>query len=272
MINIFKGILVAISTIVPGVSGGTMMIILGVYDRAIESISALISRKFIHIKMMIQLVIGGVLGLLLFSSAMLWLLERYPFIMAYFFLGIIIIGMGAIVKRIRWDQFKPFHILFLIGGLAVGYIMTYGQSSSLFDFSGSTVRKLTMILVAGIIIAVALILPGISTSFLLLALGLYEDTLMAIKNFDLGFIIPLGIGVVVGVLLTTKILEYSMNEHPTPTYLLIFGFILGSVGEIYPGWPVGTGNIIAVVIAFIGGLSVMMLIQLLMKKFPDYDD
>ena len=80
MINIFKGILVAISTIVPGVSGGTMMIILGVYDRAIESISALISRKFIHIKMMIQLVIGGVLGLLLFSSAMLWLLERYPFL------------------------------------------------------------------------------------------------------------------------------------------------------------------------------------------------
>lgn len=272
MINIFKGILIAISTIVPGVSGGTMMIILGVYDKAIEALSAFISRKIIHKKLIIQLIIGIVLGLLLFSSAMLWLLESFPYIMSFLFLGIIVFGLIAIIKRIRWDQFKSHHILFLIGGIGVGLLMTMGQSSALFDFSGSIVKRIIMILIAGIIIAVALILPGISTSFLLLALGLYEDTLLAIKTLDLGFIIPLGIGVVVGVLLTTKILEYCMNEHPTPTYLMITGFILGSIGEIYPGLPQGIGAKLACFVAFIFGAFIMVIIQVLMKKFPESEE
>src|SRR5690554_2295444 len=112
MINIFKGILVSISLLVPGVSGGTMMIILGVYDKSIEALSSLISRKFIHRKLIIQLIIGGLLGLALFSNAMLWALERFPYIMSYLFLGIIVIGLVAIIKRVRWDQFRPYHILF----------------------------------------------------------------------------------------------------------------------------------------------------------------
>lgn len=272
MINILKGILIAISTIVPGVSGGTMMIILGIYDKSIEALSSLISGKFIHRKLVVQLAIGVILGLLLFSNVMLWLLERFPFVMAFLFLGIVVFGLGAIVKRIRWDQFRPFHILFLIGGIAVGIMMTMGQSSALFDFSGSTIKQLIMILIAGIIIAVALILPGISTSFLLLALGLYEDTLRAIQTLDWGFIIPLGIGVLAGVLLTTKILEYCMKQYPTPTYLMIFGFIVGSIGEIYPGWPADISMGIISVVAFIAGTLIMYLIQVLMAKYPEHDD
>ncbi|NMB44066.1 MAG: DUF368 domain-containing protein [Clostridiales bacterium] len=272
MLNILKGILIAISTIVPGVSGGTMMIILGVYDKSIEALSALVSLKFIHRKMVIQLAVGVILGLLLFSNAMLWLIGEFPYIMAFLFLGIVVFGLGAIVKRVRWDQFRSYHILFLIGGLFVGLVMTNGQSSALFEFSGSPTKKLLMILIAGIIIAVALILPGISTSFLLLALGLYEDTLLAIKSLDFGFIIPLGIGVLAGALLTTRILEYCMKEHPTPTYLMIIGFILGSIGEIYPGWPASTGARFTSVLAFIAGTLVMYFIQVLMRKYPDYED
>ncbi len=272
MLNILKGILVAVATIVPGVSGGTMMIILGVYDKSIEAVSAFISRKIIHKKLMIQLIIGGVLGLLLFSKAMLWLIEDFPFIMSFLFLGIVLVGLAAIFKRIRWDQFKSFHILFLFAGIAIAVAMTYGESSALFDFSGSMVRKLIMILIAGIIIAVALILPGISTSFLLLALGLYEDFLRAVQEFDMGFLIPLGIGVVLGVLLTTKALEYCLKEHATPTYLMILGFILGSFGEIYIGWPEATQGKITCIIALILGAGIMISIQLLMKKFPEHDD
>ncbi len=272
MVNILKGILIAISTIVPGVSGGTMMIILGVYDKSIEALSALVSFKFIHRKMVIQLAVGVILGLLLFSSAMLLLIGKFPYVMAFLFLGIVVFGLGEIIKRVRWDMFRPFHVLFLIGGVFVGLMMTMGESSSLFDFSGSLAKKLIMILIAGIIIAVALILPGISTSFLLLALGIYEDTLLAIKSFDLGFIVPLGIGVLVGALLTTRILEYCMKEHPTPTYLMILGFILGSIGEIYPGWPASTGSRITSILAFIGGCLIIYCIQVLMKKYPDYQD
>lgn len=268
MINIIKGILIAISLLVPGVSGGTMMIILGVYDQVIEVLSKLISFKLIHVKLIIQLAIGGLLGLALFSNGMLWALSRFPYIMSYLFLGIIAIGLLTIMKRVRWDQFRPYHILFLFGGILIAIVMTMGQSSALFDFSGSFFRKLLMILIAGIIIAVALILPGISTSFLLLALGLYEETLTAIKLLDWSYIIPLGIGIVAGVFLTTRVLEYLMKEHPTPTYLMIIGFIVGSIGEIYPGWPLVTRDKFYSVFAFLFGSVVMVLIHLIIKKSP----
>lgn len=272
MINIFKGILISISLLVPGVSGGTMMIILGVFDKSIEALSALISGKLLHIKLVIQLAIGGIIGLVLFSKSMLWALEKFPFAMAFFFLGIVLFGLSSIIKRVRWSEFKAYHILFLLGGGFLAFIMTFGESSALFEFGGSFIQKIIMILIAGIIIAVALILPGISTSFLLLALGLYEETLTAINNLDWGFILPLGIGVICGVLLTTKLLEYLMKEHPTPTYLAIIGFVLGSIGEIYPGWPVAFDGKITSVIAFVLGAILMLLIQMLMRKYPEHED
>lgn len=269
MINILKGILTAISLLVPGVSGGTMMIVLNVYDQTIECISSLISRKLVHIKLVIQLAIGVVIGVALFSKAMSWALDSYPKIMGFLFLGIVIAGLYAIIRKVDWERFKIYHIIYLIVGIVVAVAMTRAQAGALIEFGGSLFQRIIIILIAGIIIAVALILPGISTSFLLLALGIYSETLEAINTFDVGFLLPLGIGIVVGVLLTTKLLEYCMKKHPTPTYLMILGFIIGSLWEIYPGAPSGASGIFGCVAAFIIGAAIMIFIQVLMKRYPD---
>ncbi|MDF2609763.1 MAG: hypothetical protein K0R92_1237 [Lachnospiraceae bacterium] len=272
MINILKGILIAISLLVPGVSGGTMMIVLGVYDQSIEAVSALISRKLIHTKLIVQLAIGGILGLLLFAKAMLWALESYPYPMSFLFLGIVIAGLNAIIKKVDWKKFQPYHILFLVVGAVLALMMTGGNSVALIEFEGSFAIRLLIILISGIIIAVALILPGISTSFLLLTLGMYDKTLAAIDTFDVNFLLPLGIGAIIGVLLTTKLLEYLMKNFQTSTYLAILGFILGSLGEIFPGIPKDTLATVSCLIAFIIGAVIMILIQYVMKKYPNYED
>ena len=85
--------------------------------------------------------------------------------------------------------------------------------------------------------AVALILPGISVSYLLLLLGLYDKTMQAISEFYMPFLIPLAIGLIVGIIAATKLLERAMDRHPQPTYLMILGFILGSIFNIFPGIP-----------------------------------
>lgn len=272
MINILKGILISISLLVPGVSGGTMMIVLGVYDQSIEALSALISGKLMHIKLLIQLAIGGIIGIALFAKAMLWALETYPFVMSFLFLGIVIAGLNAIIKKVDWQKFKVYQIIYLIIGIVIALVMTNGESATLIEFSGSWLQKLFIIIVAGIIIAVALILPGISTSFLLLTLGMYEQTLAAIDTLDINFLLPLGIGVILGVLLTTKLLEYLMKKHPTPTYLMILGFILGSLGEIFPGIPADNFTKVISAIAFIIGAAMMVGIQIIMKKYPNYEE
>ena len=97
-----------------------------------------------------------------------------------------------------------------------------------------------MLILAGVVIAIALILPGISASYILLMLGMYDLTLIAIKEMNVFYLIPLIIGVLGGTFLTAGILEREMKRHPQFTYMLIIGFMLGSLVQVYPGIPVGT--------------------------------
>ena len=109
-----------------------------------------------------------------------------------------------------------------------------------------------MLILAGIILAVALILPGISISYMLLIMGLYERTLDAVGNVDLGFIAPLAGGVFVGILLTTKFLSLLMDKYPDKIYLIILGFVGGALIQAFPGVPVGMEWLVCVLLSVFG--------------------
>lgn len=104
---------------------------------------------------------------------------------------------------------------------------------------GGSVSRFLWLMAAGVLSAVALVLPGISVSYMLLMLGLYDMTMKAITELDFGRLFPLALGLGGGILLTTRILEKAMNRHPQPTYLIILGFILSSAVEVFPGVPSG---------------------------------
>ncbi|MEG2199952.1 MAG: DUF368 domain-containing protein, partial [Anaerovorax sp.] len=113
------------------------------------------------------------------------------------------------------------------------------------------------LLVAGVAIAIALVLPGISASYLLLLLGIYDLTLQAISDFNVAYLAPIAIGVIVGTLLSAKLLEREMKRHPQFTYMLIIGFMLGSLMEVFPGIPTGM-DILYCMVTFVIGLVVIL--------------
>jgi putative membrane protein len=115
-------------------------------------------------------------------------------------------------------------------------------------------------MVAGMIAAVALVLPGISVSYLLLIIGLYDETMMAISKLYLPFLIPLGIGLILGIFLTTKSLEKAMSRYPLATYSIILGFILGSLVEVFPGIPTGLELVVSM-IALVAGAAIILLLS-----------
>ena len=137
--------------------------------------------------------------------------------------------------EIKAFSFKiPLYILLgaaIVVGISVIPAGTSGSQSENWFFSA------VLLILAGLIAAVALILPGISVSYLLLLLGLYDKTMQAISEFYMPFLIPLAIGLIVGIIAATKLLERAMDRHPQPTYLMILGFILGSIFHIFPGIP-----------------------------------
>ncbi len=234
--TIWKGIVIGGTMLVPGMSGGSMAMILGIYDKLISAVSNFFKDIKKHFLFLLVFCVAAVTGMILFSNPLLSLINTFTMPAMYFFIGAIaggipMIGRQAQVKKFSWKL--PVYII--LGALAVWILSVLPTSST--DTESSGFFGSVMLVIAGIIAAVALILPGISVSYLLLVLNLYEETVKAISTLYFPFLIPLAIGFAAGIILTTKLLEMAMERHPQPTYLIILGFMLGAVVNVFPGIP-----------------------------------
>ena len=276
LILLLKGFIIGSSMSVPGVSGGTMAILLGIYDKLISSVSNFFKDIKGNILFLAKVCIGAVLGIGSLAFVIKWLLEAFPLPVSFFFLGAVIGGIPALYKKTKESPLKFSSFLYFIAGLVIVVSIGFIPTGNL-DFSnGPIITRIFMLLVSGIIIAVALVLPGISTSHMLLILGMYDTMLLAITEFNIIYLGVLGIAVLVGVFLTTKPLEWTMNKFPHQTYCMIIGFVLGSTSEIFsdkilPAIPAGasmTWWIISVLISLITfALGILAIISL--SKFSN---
>lgn len=225
--------------LVPGVSGGSMAMILGVYDKLVSSVSSFRKHKRESFFFLALFSLGGGLGMLLFANPLLSLIERYPMPMLYFFLGAVAGGVPLIFKQAEIKSFSWKVPLYITVGLLVVALFSILPTGAFQSEMEAGIISFLLLMLAGFIAAVALVLPGISVSYLLLIMGLYDETMRAISDFYLPFLVPLGIGLLLGIVLTTKVLERAMTKHPQPTYLIILGFVIGSMAEVFPGIPTG---------------------------------
>lgn len=225
--------------LVPGVSGGSMAMILGVYNKLVSSVSSFRKHKRESFFFLMLFSLGGGLGMLLFANPLLSLIEKYPMPMLYFFLGAVAGGVPLIFRQAEIKRFSWKVPLYITVGLLVVALFAILPTGAFQSEMEAGIISFLLLMLAGFIAAVALVLPGISVSYLLLIMGLYDETMRAISEFYLSFLVPLGIGLLLGIVLTTKILEKAMTKHPHPTYLIILGFVLGSMAEVFPGIPTG---------------------------------
>ncbi|MBR6744902.1 MAG: DUF368 domain-containing protein [Clostridia bacterium] len=253
---------------VPGVSGGSMAMILGIYDRLIASVNGIFQKgKFKEsLLFLIKFLLGAVLGLFLFSKLITLALTHASIPTRYFFLGAVaggapMIFRAAKIKRVGFPVFV-YPIVGIVSALLISLI-----PEGVFEINGSgalaVIAGIVIQLLGGIVIAVALVLPGISVSQMLLVLGVYEKLTAAIDALDIMALIsfaPLAIGTVGGILLTTNLIERAMKKYPTATYLIVFGFILGSLPELFPAQMLSGWNwVLAPLFALIGFFAILAL-------------
>ena len=165
------------------------------------------------------------------------LLTLIKFPMYYLFIGVIFGGIPVLFRKADTKEKRKTDWLFFVIGFIIILVMTLYEVTIVNLANSTGILQFVFLFIAGIIIAVALILPGISTSFMLLAIGLYDTILDAINNLKPNYLIPIGLGTVFGILTTTKILERCMQKKPRQTYLMILGFVAGSVLQVFPGLP-----------------------------------
>lgn len=248
----WKGFIIGATMIVPGVSGGTMAIILGVYDRLISAVSSFFKNVKGNLLFLMFFCLSAGIGLLLFSRPLSWLLEHYEIPTLYFFIGAVMGGIPIIKKKSGIRKVDAGVLLRLLLGAAL-VVALARLPRDVFETNVSAGGMTWLrIFLSGTVAAVALILPGISFSHFLLILGLYEPLLLALKSMNQEFLLPLGLGVFLGIVLFSKLLECVMDKYPETVYLLILGFIIGSVAMIFPGVPSGINLVISVVTAIAG--------------------
>ena len=229
-----------IADAIPGVSGGTIALLLGIYEELISTISGLNFSLITKLKnngfksfweslngnFLITLVLGIGISLILFVKISANLLTSHPLYVWSFFLGLILATVYVIYKLIEsWNLVNIISTLLMI---AFSIILT---SDSL-NISDDT--NLFYILICGIIASSAMILPGISGSLILVILGVYKILVEALDNLDVKIISSFLVGAVIGVISFSKILKWLFNNYKSLAYSIMLGLVIGSIEKIWP--------------------------------------
>jgi len=234
--------------VVPGVSGGTIALISGIYPKLLDAISnikpsllselskkgfAFVAEK-IHLKFLITLFAGIFASVLTLAKGISYLLEFHPVLIWSFFLGLI---LGSILLMVK--QIKGKRSLVIIAGL-LGMLLAAGV-----DFLpvGEDTSTLPYLFLSGALAICAMILPGISGSFILVILGSYEPIIQAVHQRDLKTIAVVGAGAIIGLLSFARILKWFFHRYPNATLALMTGFIAGSIPAVWPWKDSASGSL-----------------------------
>ena len=236
----FKGMAMGAADVVPGVSGGTIAFISGIYEELLGSISNVNLKLFNTLKkeglkaawkqvngnFLLSLFLGIFISVVTLAKAIKYLLENEPILLWSFFFGLVLASIIYVAKQItKWNFISV--LLLLLSSFLAYYVTTLNplvneNSSLLFLF------------LAGAIAICAMILPGISGAFILVLLGAYKTILTAVDDKDLKTIATVGLGAIVGLLSFSKILKWLFSNYKKYTLAALTGFIIGSLNKIWP--------------------------------------
>ncbi|MCL1983822.1 MAG: DUF368 domain-containing protein, partial [Methanomassiliicoccaceae archaeon] len=246
--NFIIGVLVGAASMLPGISGGVIAVIFKIYERLIYDVNHIRTKIREDFWFLAVVLLGIVAGMILFVFITDYLLNTWFIATMFLFVGLIIGQLPELVRITKKDEpTKAAHIVWLIVGLIVMTLLLIlhiyfgeGDEGAVIESTG-TITGIALAFVVGAILAISKIIPGISGSTVLLAMGLYIWMLDIIKNMDLLYLIPFGIGFVAAVFGGAKLMGYVLENYHHPVYYFILGLTVGSIFVIAA--MAGIGNV-----------------------------
>ena len=271
-----KGIFMGIADAIPGVSGGTIALLLGIYEELITTISNIkislfkiltkdglsVFWKKGNLGFLFPLLIGIIASLIVFVNIAQYFLDSFPLLVWSFFTGLIIATSYVIFKKIENFKLKEF-ILVIIAGISLILFTKISNNDGL----SSTDFSIIYIFVCGLLASSAMILPGISGSLVLVILGVYEYMIESLINYNFYIISTFVIGAIIGLLLLSKILNKLFLRHKDYTFSIMLGLVIGSVVNIWPWkrYSINQASTEILILSFFLAFSAILLIVLIEK-------
>lgn len=306
--HIIIGIIIGISNIVPGVSAGTMFVILGIFKKLIDQVGLCLDEVKTMVKnitkfkeknggiravgimfknifmsqktFLIPIAIGMIFAIYFVAKLFSILNPEQILYRNYIFLGLILGGIPALFKELKKGtdianiKKRKINIyIFMIIGFAMMFVLY------LLKVNGIGLRKIgyeelsiTMALplfLVGAVAAASMVIPGISGSMVVLILGYYELMTVSISKLNMIFIIPFAIGILVGIMAILKLIKYLLDKHYTRTYSCIVGFVIGSLLMVFPGLPVGVMGYVITIICIAIGVMLSYMVEKYSERIKD---
>ena len=254
MYSFLVSILIGIGVVLPGVSGSAIAILVGIYDKVLTVLNDSSIKTLKKIIILFPIIIGIMVGVIIFGNILLKIYEYYEFQMKYIFIGLIFGGVPILVNELKDNggvlKMKTliFSVIFSLLLIVIPSVISYDNVSNLNPIK---------LFIAGILYISGKIIPGISSSFFMMLLGMYERVLLMLsKPFSLSYfewisLIPF---IIVGVIILIKVVNYLFNKHLSLTYSIIIGFVCGSTLSIFPGLEFSFRGILSMIFMVISFL------------------
>lgn len=236
-LSFIKGVIIGIANIIPGVSGGTLAVSLGLYEVLLDAVGNFFSNIKKNFNILLPIILGAVAGILAAGKLVSFALSNYKAQTIIFFVGLIFGGLSIITKKVKGKLSVSNAIIFLIifGGVVLLNFSPVG--GGVVSLENINLMKALVLIPIGFIAGGTMVVPGVSGSFVLMILGYYEsiiNTIADLTNFSLLghnilVLAPFGIGVVLGIILIAKAISYMLKKYEVKTYFGIIGFVLSSI-------------------------------------------
>lgn len=233
-----KGALFGIANIIPGVSGGTLALTMGVYEDLISAISHFFRDVKKSLKFLLVFGLGAALSILLMSKVISLCLDKFPFPTTLFFIGLIVGGVPLLTRKVRKSKIRPWNLLLFLLTFGVVIVMAFMQEgSNVVSLNNVSPWMMFVLFLVGMIAAATMVIPGVSGSFVLMLLGFYKPIVNVVGSLtdfsqlghNLMILIPFGLGVLLGIVLIAKLIEFLFNKYEISTYYAILGFLIASI-------------------------------------------
>ena len=231
-LNVVYGILIGAGAILPGISSGVLCVALGIYERLIHSIIGFFSDVKGNFIFLFPIGLGTFIGIFLFGNVLKFVYSRYGILVSFFFLGLILGSIPKIIKGSGIKKFKlsyalSFGISFLFGIVMI-VVERFHVLSTYFSSSYSS------LIFTGFAMSFGVIIPGVSSTVILMLLGKYSTYLNAVSSLNFSILLPIGIGLIIGSFLLLFLIKYLFKFYKSITYTTIIGFMLGSFPVMLP--------------------------------------
>lgn len=233
-LNIVKGIFIGAGAIVPGVSSGVLCVIFGIYEKLLDVVLNFFKDIKQNTKFLFPIVLGVGIGVLLFSNILNYLLYEFPIQTKSIFIGLIIGTIPSLIKEVNEKEtFKLQNVIYLLIAVAIG-IITVVLENRMNIITNLDNISIVYLVMCGAIMSVGIVVPGVSSTIILMLLGVYSIYLQSVANIYLPVLIPLGIGLILGSIIVMKLTKKLLEKYYAQTFYSIIGFTIGSIFVLLP--------------------------------------